>query len=159
MDRNKIMAAMRQLTEVFTDGDGRNDKALEEVDILSRKLSKLFDFDFKEGESVFGEPERMHVIELTTVEVYFLGENSNWSSQNVGIPSDVAKTQSQDAFIAWLYGSVGEIAREQWSEWERDVVAAYVMSWREDLLAQGQTFEEEALLTRATDGRWKACGQ
>lgn len=158
MDQKKIMAAMRQLTEAFTDGDGRNDQALEHVDVLERKLSKLFDFDFKEGESVFGEPDRMHVIELAQVEVYFLGENNNWSSQVVGIPSDIAKMQSHDAFITWLYSPVGEIAREQWGEWQRDVVAAYVMSWREDLVAQGQTFEEEVLLTRATDGRWKAWG-
>lgn len=159
MDHKKIMTALRQLMEAVSDSDGRSGQAQEIIDVASRKLSKLYDYDFKEGESVYGDPpDPMHVLQLAKVEVYFLGENNNWSSEVVDIPVDVAKAESHDAFIKWLYSPQGEFVRETWTEWQRDVVGAYVMSWRDDLIENGGMPDVEVLITRATDGRWKAWG-
>lgn len=165
MNQKKIMQALRQLVEAVKDEDGRSDKALEIVDATSSKLSKLYDYDFKEGESVYGDPPDTthsamvsHVIELVKVEIYFLGANNDWSSDIVGIPEHVAKTESQDAFSKWLYTPEGEVVSSMWSEWAGDVIAAFVLSWRDDLKDSGWSDDYIVHFTRSEDGRWKAWG-
>lgn len=53
-ERNKrILKALRALHEAVCDHDGRSGEAQEHIDYLAARLSDLYQYDFKEGESVF----------------------------------------------------------------------------------------------------------
>jgi hypothetical protein len=131
MDKDKIMRALRQLSEAVNDSDGRSDQAMQVVDYTSSRLSQIYGYDFREGGHVFEArlPQR-----LSKVEVVFLDEHQGWDSMVVEIPEDVAETQSQDAFIKWVYSDEGERFRKTW---HKGVMSVYVMSWRDDLDASG----------------------
>lgn len=93
---------------------------------------------------------------LSKVEVVFLDEHQGWDSMVVEIPEEVAKTQSQDAFIKWVYSAEGERFRRTW---HKDVMSVYVMSWRDDLDASGHPAvaddnEPDVLYGRGDAGQW-----
>lgn len=98
-----------------------------------------------------------NVMRLSKVEVVFLDEHQGWDTMVVTIPEKIAETQSQDAFIKWVYSDEGEGFRKTW---HKDVMSVYVMSWRADLEASGhpevvEDSEPDVLFERDASGKWR----
>lgn len=86
---------------------------------------------------------------LTPVEVVFLDDHGGWESKIINVPEEIASTQSQDAFIKWVYSDSGADFRLTWAD---GTISVYVMSWRGDL--QEPEWDDEPLFGRKA-GYWQ----
>lgn len=64
---------------------------------------------------------------MKKVEIVFLLDDGTWNTDICKIPEAIADTESQDAFITWLYGTSPEA--QEFVTASVDFTAAYIVSW------------------------------
>lgn len=64
--------------------------------------------------------------ETAQVDVFFISDRGGWTTEVIEIPKAVADTESQDAFIKWVYSDEGDRFRAGWGS---NILAVFVCSW------------------------------
>jgi len=72
------------------------------------------------------------------IEVVILDEHQGWDTSMVWVPRKVAESESQDAFLKWVYSDDGKAWRETWSS----VSAVYVHNFSFEETGEDSVFVE-----------------
>lgn len=152
MNQDKIMKGLRALMEAVTDSDGRSDQAQEIVDTASRKLSKLYDFDFKEGGNVFGDIVPETIERLLPVELLLVDDRETWEHKLCYVPKHIVEQESQDAFIRWLWSDDGKVFNDDLVD--SHVIAVFISSWPEGVGDHPRLDDGDILFGRGQGGYW-----
>ncbi len=67
---------------------------------------------------------------MKKIEVMFADTNGFWESHAVEVPDEIAQSESQDAFLTWVYHTPeGKSFQESW---QGDCMAVFVLSFSWD---------------------------